>query len=287
MELNAADVKLTDLASCGGCASKYSAARLSRSCAGFVPVEAENLLVGLAPSDDAAVYKLDDERALDLHARLLPADRRRPGRLRVDRGDERAERRLRDGRDAAARALDRRVPRGAPDRDARRRSSRPRTSRSAPRAASSPAGTRFATRSRSTASRSSAPSTRTESGRRLPPSPATRLYVTKPLGTGLIMTGHKKGEIGTQQLERAVRWMKTLNKDAAEVAARAQGRTRSPTSPASASSGTSTRWPSGAASGSRSSRSASRRSTGRSTSPARASARAGDPRNRDFAGRAL
>ena len=29
-----------------------------------MPVEAENLLVGLAPADDAAVYKLDDERAL-------------------------------------------------------------------------------------------------------------------------------------------------------------------------------------------------------------------------------
>ena len=29
-----------------------------------MPAEAENLLVGLAPSDDAAVYRLDDERAL-------------------------------------------------------------------------------------------------------------------------------------------------------------------------------------------------------------------------------
>jgi selenide,water dikinase len=29
-----------------------------------VPVDAENLLVGLSPADDAAVYKLDDERAL-------------------------------------------------------------------------------------------------------------------------------------------------------------------------------------------------------------------------------
>ena len=47
--------------------------------------------------------------------------------------------------------------------------------------------------------------------------PGDAVYVTKPLGTGLIMSGHKKGEIGTQQLERAVRWMKTLNKDAAEV----------------------------------------------------------------------
>jgi selenide,water dikinase len=48
----------------GGCAAKYSAARLEELLKGFVPVEAENLLVGLAPADDAAVYKLDDERAI-------------------------------------------------------------------------------------------------------------------------------------------------------------------------------------------------------------------------------
>src|SRR5439155_565318 len=64
MDLEAATVKLTDLASCGGCAAKYSAARLEQLLAGFVPVEAENLLVGLSPADDAAVYLLDDERAL-------------------------------------------------------------------------------------------------------------------------------------------------------------------------------------------------------------------------------
>src|SRR5436853_6998781 len=57
-------VKLTDLAACGGCAAKYSAARLEELLQGFVPVEAENLLVGLAPADDAAVYRLDEERAL-------------------------------------------------------------------------------------------------------------------------------------------------------------------------------------------------------------------------------
>src|ERR671920_1780947 len=57
-------IKLTDLASCGGCAAKYSAARLEELLRGFVPPEAENLLVGLAPADDAAVYRLDDERAL-------------------------------------------------------------------------------------------------------------------------------------------------------------------------------------------------------------------------------
>src|SRR5215210_7995186 len=57
-------VKLTELTGAGGCAAKYSAARLEELLRGFVPPEAENLLVGLAPADDAAVYKLDDERAL-------------------------------------------------------------------------------------------------------------------------------------------------------------------------------------------------------------------------------
>ena len=56
--------KLTDLATAGGCAAKYSAARLEELLRGFVPAEAENLLVGLDPADDAAVYRLDDERAL-------------------------------------------------------------------------------------------------------------------------------------------------------------------------------------------------------------------------------
>ena len=60
----AADVKLTDLVTSGGCAAKYPAARLEQLLAGFIPAEAENLLVGLSPADDAAVYRLDDERAL-------------------------------------------------------------------------------------------------------------------------------------------------------------------------------------------------------------------------------
>ncbi len=57
-------IKLTDLATAGGCAAKYSASRLEELLRGFVPAEAENLLVGLDPADDAAVYKLDDDRAL-------------------------------------------------------------------------------------------------------------------------------------------------------------------------------------------------------------------------------
>jgi selenide,water dikinase len=65
-------VKLTDLAVSGGCAAKYSAARLEELLRGFVPVEAENLLVGLAPADDAAVYKLDGERALIFTVDFFP-----------------------------------------------------------------------------------------------------------------------------------------------------------------------------------------------------------------------
>src|SRR5581483_6612047 len=41
-----------------------SAARLEELLRGFVPVEPETLRVGPDPPDDAAVYKLDDERAL-------------------------------------------------------------------------------------------------------------------------------------------------------------------------------------------------------------------------------
>ena len=47
--------------------------------------------------------------------------------------------------------------------------------------------------------------------------PGDALFLTKPLGTGLIMTGYKKGLAGEMQLERAIRWMRTLNKDAADV----------------------------------------------------------------------
>ena len=63
---------LTGLTAGGGCAAKYSAARLEELLKGFVPVEAENLLVGLSPADDAAVYKLDDERALVFTVDFFP-----------------------------------------------------------------------------------------------------------------------------------------------------------------------------------------------------------------------
>ena len=63
---------LTSLARAGGCAAKYSAARLETLLAGIVPAEAEDLLVGLDPADDAAVYRLDDERAIVFTVDFFP-----------------------------------------------------------------------------------------------------------------------------------------------------------------------------------------------------------------------
>ena len=65
-------VPLTSLARAGGCAAKYSAARLETLLGRLVAAEAENLLVGLDPADDAAVYRLDDERALVFTVDFFP-----------------------------------------------------------------------------------------------------------------------------------------------------------------------------------------------------------------------
>ena len=63
---------LTGLSVGGGCAAKYSAARLEELLRGFVPAEADDLLVGLDPADDAAVYRLDGERALVFTVDFFP-----------------------------------------------------------------------------------------------------------------------------------------------------------------------------------------------------------------------
>jgi selenide, water dikinase len=216
LDLNAADVKLTDLASCGGCAAKYPAARLEQLLAGFVPVEAENLLVGLAPADDAAVYKLDDERALIFTLDFFPPIVDDP----ADYGSIAATNALNDvfamggtpmlalsiaafpeelpiemlgqifaAADEQVRAAGGLLAGGHTIRD------------DEPKYGLAVVGTAHPDGIWTKASAQ----------------PGDAVYVTKPLGTGLIMSGHKRGAIGTQQLERAVGWMKTLNKNAADV----------------------------------------------------------------------
>jgi selenide,water dikinase len=65
-------VALTSLARAGGCAAKYAAGRLETLLAGLVPADSEDLLVGLDPADDAAVYRLDDERAIVFTVDFFP-----------------------------------------------------------------------------------------------------------------------------------------------------------------------------------------------------------------------
>jgi selenide, water dikinase len=209
-------VKLTDLAACGGCAAKYSAARLEELLRGFVPVEEENLLVGLAPADDAAVYRLDDERALIFTLDFFPPVVDDP----ADYGAIAATNALNDvfamggtpllalsiaafpeelplkmlgeifaAADAQVRAAGGLLAGGHTIRDAE------------PKYGLAVVGTVHPE------------GIWPKNGARV----GDALFLTKPLGTGLIMSGYKKGLAGAMQLERAVRWMRTLNKDAADV----------------------------------------------------------------------
>jgi selenide,water dikinase len=209
-------VRLTELASCGGCAAKYSAARLEELLSGFVPLESENLLVGLSPADDAAVYKLDDERALIFTLDFFPPVVDDPG----DYGAIAATNALNDvfamggtpllalsiaafpeelptetlgaifaAADAQVRASGALLAGGHTIRDAE------------PKYGLAVIGTVHPD------------GIWPKNGAR----PGDALFLTKPLGTGLIMTGYKNKLTGTQPLERAIRWMRTLNNRAADV----------------------------------------------------------------------
>ncbi len=216
MDLGSATVKLTDLASCGGCAAKYPAARLEELLRGFVPVESDDLLVGLAPADDAAVYRLDDGRALIFTLDFFPPVVDEPG----DFGAIAATNALNDvfamggspllalsiaafpeslptellaaifaAADEQVRAAGGLLAGGHTIRDEE------------PKYGLAVVGTVH-------------PDGVWPKGGA---TPGDVLFVTKPLGTGLILTGYQRGDAGTQQLERAVRWMRTLNKDAADA----------------------------------------------------------------------
>ena len=58
------DIKMSKLASCGGCGAKVGAGMLSQILQGIPTVRDENLLVGYDTSDDAAVYKVSDDLAI-------------------------------------------------------------------------------------------------------------------------------------------------------------------------------------------------------------------------------
>ncbi|MFL5771050.1 MAG: selenide, water dikinase SelD [Chloroflexota bacterium] len=63
--LHTPPIRLTELTDCGGCASKLGADLLTEALAGLGAQAApDELIVGLAPADDAAVYRISDELAI-------------------------------------------------------------------------------------------------------------------------------------------------------------------------------------------------------------------------------
>src|SRR3954464_1081229 len=204
---------LTSLARAGGCAAKYPAARLEKLLAGFVPVEAADLLVGLDPADDAAVYRLDDERAIvftiDFFPPIVddPADfgaiaatnalndvfamggspllalsvAALPEELPTQTG-----RAIFDGADRQVRAAGAILAGGHTIRDTEPKYGLAVVGTVSPDGIWPKAGAQ----------------------------PGDALFLTKPLGTALVLGGAKKGL--ADQAE-AVHWMRTLNKDAADV----------------------------------------------------------------------
>ena len=210
------DVKLSELVTAGGCAAKYAAGRLEELLAGFVPPEAENLLVGLSPADDAAVYKLDDERALVFTVDFFPPMVDDPR----DFGAIAAANALNDvfamggspllalsvaafpeelpvsvlaeilaGADETVRAAGALLAGGHTIRDTE------------PKYGLAVVGTAHpdAIWAKSNAA------------------PGDALFLTKPLGTGLVLHGAKRELAGEAELAEAVRWMRMLNREAADA----------------------------------------------------------------------
>jgi selenide, water dikinase len=209
-------VRLTDLTASGGCAAKYSAARLDELLRGFVPAVAEDLLVGLDPADDAAVYRLDDDRAIVFTVDFFPPLVDDPR----DFGAIAATNALNDvfamggtpllalsvaafpeelptevvaavlaGADEAVRAAGALLAGGHTIRDRE------------PKYGLAVVGTVHPD------------GIWPKSGAR----PGDTLYLTKPLGTGLVLHGVPRGLAGDEELRAAVRWMTTLNRAAADA----------------------------------------------------------------------
>ena len=211
-----AAVKLSGLTAGGGCAAKYSAARLEELLKGFVPVEAENLLVGLAPADDAAVYKLDDRRAIIFTLDFFPP-------LVDDPSDY--------GAIAATNALNDVFAMGGTPLLALSIAAFP---EELPTEVLGAVFAAAAEQVRAAGGLLAGGHTIRDpepkyglavvgmvhpdgiwpkSGAR----PGDALFLTKPLGTGLVLAGRGKELVGEAELAAAVGWMTTLNAGAAEV----------------------------------------------------------------------
>ena len=207
---------LTSLTAGGGCAAKYSASRLEELLKGFVPVEAENLLVGLSPADDAAVYRLDDERAIVFTVDFFPPLVDDPATF---------------GRIAATNALNDVFAMGGTPLLALSIAAFPEE------LPTDVLGSVFAAAAEQVAAagailagghtiRDAEPKyglavVGTVHPEGIWPKSGARagdaLFLTKPLGTGLVLAGHGKQLVSSTDFDAAVEWMTTLNAAAASV----------------------------------------------------------------------
>jgi selenide,water dikinase len=209
-------VRLTDLTSCGGCAAKYPAARLEELLAGLAPPASRDLLVGLAPSDDAAVYRLDGERALAFTLDFFPP-------IVDDAADY--------GAIAAANALGDLFAMDATPLVALSVAAFPEElPRETVRAILAGAGEQVQAAGAALAGGHTLGNAEPlfglaavgtlhpdrawlKSGAR----PGDVLFLTKPLGTGLVVHGRKQGLVDSTVLDDAVRWMRMLSRRPAEL----------------------------------------------------------------------
>jgi selenide,water dikinase len=212
----AGEVRLTELVSCGGCAAKYSAALLEQLVSGL-PLEGDpNLLVGLAPADDAAVYRLDDARALVFTVDFFPP-------IVDDPSDF--------GAIAATNALNDIFAMGATPLLALSVAAFPESLPGAVVAAVIDGAARKVREAGgvlagghtlrdeeplyglAVAGTVSPDAIWTKAGAQ----PGDQLYLTKPLGTGLVVHGRKEGRVSDEALGAAVNLMKTLNARVADL----------------------------------------------------------------------
>jgi selenide,water dikinase len=209
-------VQLTSLASAGGCAAKYAASQLETLLAGMVPVDVEDLLVGLDPADDAAVYRLDAERALVFTVDFFPPlvdDPRAFGAIAATNAlndvfamggtpflalsvaafpEELPTEVLGEvlaGADERVRAAGAILAGGHTIRDAEPKYGLSVVGMVHPDAVWPKAGAR----------------------------PGDSIYLTKPLGTGVVLQGHRDGAAPPGALETTIESMIELNRDAADA----------------------------------------------------------------------
>ena len=211
-----AQIRLTELVSCGGCAAKYSAALLQDLVGGLASVVDPNLLVGLSPSDDAAVYRLDADRALVFTLDFFPPIVDDPAEF---------------GAIAAANALNDVFAMGGQPLVALSIAAFP---ESLPAEVIGALFEAAAAKVREAGGVLAGGHTLrdeepvyglavvgtvepdrvwTKAGAQ----PGDVLYLTKPLGTGLLVHARKEGRIGDDALREAVGWMQALNAKAAEL----------------------------------------------------------------------